>query len=220
MRKNTPSEFDEYVQFWIDLIQTRAPGSSMLVVGTHVDEVKSYVANPTSKNEGSSSSRSSRKKKRRAPSNPVEKVVDDLRQRLKRNEIDRVKGIEADIKLKLKRDSTAELQSLRTRRPNLVGIIPVSCKRNLQGFNVLTKRILELSTPTVDNPHPFQLVNIEIPNYYMDVKHEIETMIRDDRVAAMEHLHNNMKARKLDDEDRRDITRDAVTFLSSVGEVG
>jgi hypothetical protein len=196
-------------------------------VGTHMDEVNSSTASPTAKNIGHAGSKHSRRRKARAAAaghtaklNPVQKVIDDLRQQLDSNEAARVKGIEADIKLRP--GNTAELQSLKARRPNRVGIIPVSCVGNLEGFDVLTERILQLSTPTLENPHPFQLVNIEIPNYYMEVKDEVEAMIRDDHVATMQHLHDKMSERKSYDVSvKRSIkhTRDAVTFLSSVGEV-
>jgi GTPase SAR1 family protein len=196
MTQNTLKHFDEYVQFWIDLIQIRAPGSTIIVVGTKSD----LVADGPSE---------------------IQNIVTRLRKRLDENETLRLSSI------KKERKKSPLLQRLLKQRP-ITHILPVSCTATLSGFNELTKVILELSTPTSRNLNPFQLVNIEIPRYYLEVKEEVESMIQTCSVTNMEQLHENMKERRkkrsqlkerMGGEMSINDTRDAVTFLSSIGEV-
>ncbi len=184
-------DFDESVQFWVDLIQIRAPGSTIIIVGTKSDLI---------------------------PENEIQTRINKLRDQLKNNENKRVKAMKKETQ---RNRNTSLLQRLLKQRPYIADIIPVSCTARLSGLNQLTKLILDLSTPTPKNPYPFQLVNIEIPRYYLDVKEEIESMLRTCSVTHMQQLHNNMRDRKESNCTEMTIndTRDAVTFLSSIGEV-
>jgi GTPase SAR1 family protein len=200
MTQNTPSHFDEYVQFWVDLIQIRAPGSTIIIVGTKSDLIRS----------GS-----------------PEEIITRLSDHLKGNEKKRLESIKREIK---RSRNTPLLQRLLKQRPIISQILPVSCTKTLLGFNELTKVILELSTPGPKNIHPFQLVNIEIPRFYLEVKEEVESMLQTCSVTNMNQLHQNMidrrrrhtstimKERAICELSIND-TRDAVTFLSSIGEV-
>jgi GTPase SAR1 family protein len=197
MTQNTLKHFDECVQFWIDLIQIRAPGSTIIVVGTKSD----LISEPSE----------------------IQQIIASLRKRLDDNEKLRISSI------KKERKKSPLLQRLLKQRP-ITRILPVSCTASLSGFNELTKVILELSTPTSKNPNPFQLVNIEIPRYYLEVKEEVESMLQTCSVTNMEQLHQNMKEKRKNVSHLKDRvsgdtsmsindTRDAVTFLSSIGEV-
>jgi hypothetical protein len=197
MTQNSPSHFDEYVQFWVDLIQIRAPGSTILIVGTKSDLIRD--------NNGSQEE--------------IQAIITRLSDHLKSNEKKRVVSIKKEIK-KAHRN-TPLLQRLLKQRPVISQILPVSCTKTLLGFNDLTRAILELSTPGPRNVNPFQLVNIEIPRYYLEVKEEVESMLRTCSVTNMKQLHQNMLDRRRERlcEPSINDTRDAVTFLSSIGEV-
>ena len=222
MRRHSNDDLDEFVQFWIDLIQARAPGSSMIVVGTHMDEACSLIPQDrkaAGKFRTAGSSRHNRRRQSRRRGGRVDSVkaiVDALRRRLEGNETARLRAIEEDIRLQ--RGNLAELKNLRKRRPHLVDVVPVSCVRNLEGFGALTEIILRISTPSEQVPYPFQLVNIEIPSYYRDVKDEVEAMICEDHVATMSQVHAVMEDR-IKSKKGVEHTRDAVAFLASVGEV-
>lgn len=191
MTQNTTKHFDECVQFWIDLIQIRAPGSTIIIVGTKSDLIGGTE---------------------------IQRTISRLRKRLDDHEALRISAIKKESK------KSPMLQRLMKQRP-ITRILPVSCTSTLAGFNDLTKLILELSTPTSKNLNPFQLVNIEIPRYYLEVKEEVESMLRTCSVTNMEQLHENMKERRKKSSQRIgsemsiNDTRDAVTFLSSIGEV-
>lgn len=195
MTHHTTKHFNENVQFWIDLIQIRAPGSTIIIVGTKSDLVAPEM---------------------------IEVIITRLRNHVKNNEEKRKKSIENEIK---KAQNPPLLQRLLKQRPNIYQYVAVSCTECLSGFRELTRAVLDLSTPNPRNIHPFQLVNIEIPRYYLEVKEEVESMLRTCSVTNMQQLHENMldRRKKHTLERCRDLsindTRDAVTFLSSIGEV-
>lgn len=197
--QNSSKQFDEYVQFWIDLIQIRAPGSTIIIVGTKSDLISGGTTE-------------------------IESIITRLKSHLDDNERKRLKSIKKEIE---KAQNSPLLQRLRKQRPNIDRILAVSCTESLSGFNELTKAVLELSTPTAKNANPFQLVNIEIPRYYLEVKEEVESMLRTCSVTNMKQLHENMLDKRtkhtLSTEKWKDMsihdTRDAIAFLSSIGEV-
>ena len=221
MRCDSETDFDEYVQFWIDLIQSRAPGSSMIVVGTHMDEVsrREKVVEISSHKSVRWSKGHGKKKRRGSEStDKIDMLVGSLKTRLDKNEANRLKALNS--KIESETNNVAELKNLRKLRPNLVAIVPVSCVQDMKGFSKLTETILHISTPSKSKPNPFQLVNITVPSYWLEVKAEVELMIREENVTSMQELDRKMRG-QTPGETSRTIkhTRDAVAFLSSVGEV-
>ena len=197
MRKNSESEMDRYVQFWIDLIQSRAPGSTIIVVGTRADKVAKKVRRPR---------------------------CALLRKHLRLREELRKKRIAEDLKSAEERGDSEQVACLRElykNRPIICPVIPVSCV-SMWGFNVLISQIISLSRPTKKNRNPFQLVDIEIPRFWIEIKGIIEKIRRNGNhivtISQIEELVATSFNNKLSEHVTNDI-RDAVTFLSSIGEV-
>lgn len=195
MTKNSPQDFDDYVQFWIDLIQSRCPGSTILFVGTNADKFTS--------------------------NEEIENICLLLNKHLKEAEEKRVLAIE-ERRERLLSDMqvgrASHLDKLLALRPRRKWIIPVSCITGV-GINEVTSRVVELSTPTNTRPHPFQLVNIRIPHYYEVVKERIAKYTAEGNLLiTINKLHQDLVT-SISEEYAIDITRDAVTFLACVGEV-
>ena len=235
MNKNEPGGFDKYVQFWIDLIQSRCPGSRILVIGTKGDLLK-------------------------APGMVDSKRVEAI-ENVTANEERRKYFIEQELSEIEDQSRIPLLQPLSKLRPLIdteKDILTVSSDTGA-GFVDLASRIFQLSTPSVDMPNPFGLVCISnIPMYYFlvksklrkivdrrksfvkmeeinieintEVKAQVEAKISASRdsIAALEDVDVDVEVNvEIDagDDDESTYywtaqhTRDAIIFLSSIGEV-
>ena len=244
MTKNSEKDLDRYVQFWIDLIQSRAPGSTIIVVATHADELmKQHKTKSKSGTWGSRrSSKGSPSKKSPVKELPmpnqrqwaIKPLCTHLFKHLQRREESRKQSIEKELHEAVKQgdvEQKALLGYLSNNRPIICPVFPVSCT-TMRGFNSLTAKIISLSKPTKKNRNPFQLVDVYIPRFYLKVKEEIEHMRRAenhivtmaqllDQLSVTENmasLEDDSQAHKLPRHSVNDV-RDAISFLSSIGEV-
>ena len=242
MTKNTEEDMDRYVQFWIDLIQSRAPGSTIIVVATHEDELmkkrkrkpKPWASRRSPVRQGANKS----SVKELAWQDPFQwhtkPLCKHLHKHLKCREEARKVSIEKDLHEAEKNkdvEQAAQLRYLSENRPFICPVFPVSCT-TMRGFKSLTAKIISLSKPTKKNKNPFQLVDIYIPRFYLKVKEEIEHMRRaESHIVTMAQLQDHLShaenaasfeddslAQKLSQHSINDV-RDAISFLSSIGEV-
>jgi GTPase SAR1 family protein len=214
MTKNSKEDMDHYVQFWIDLIQSRAPGSMIIVVATHADQCS---------------------KKRRHFSRPKARTIRvNLLQHLHQREESRLSTIKKDLARAVKegdREQMAQLRYISKNRPIICSVFPVSCT-TMNGFKALTAKIISLSTPTKKNKYPFQLVGIPILNFYLKVKNKIRDLRRaENHIVTIHQLQDQLSqienasefeddslAQKLSQHSENHV-RDAISFLASIGEV-
>jgi hypothetical protein len=209
MRKHSASDMDTYVQFWIDLIQSRAPGSDIIIVGTRSDEFsESYCG----------------------------KLRHSLREHLAENEAKRIDALNSDLKSGSFPDTEqakvhkALLKRLRYRRPKIRSIVSVS-SATITGFDELTQLILRLSTPRRKVVCPFQMVNISIPQYYVDIRNIVKNLLSHVKIITIQELNviinnelafeesNIVSQGKVIQHLDMNHTRDAIAFLASTGEV-
>lgn len=230
MNKNSENDMDLCVQFWIDLIQSRAPGSTIIVVATHADEFPKSPRRRTSK----TSAKFESEHQNRGYSQPTPaSLCERLTLHLKRREEFRKQVIDKNIAQAMEEGNGEELKHLkvlRRNRPKICPVYPVSCTTR-SGFGELTDKIISLSTPTKKNPHPFQ-VNIPITRCYVRVKQEIEFLRRaGNYVVTVSQLHAQLLksensssfekgslAAQLSQHSLSEV-QDAVSFISGIGEV-
>lgn len=211
MTKSTPSDFDTYVQYWIDLIQIRAPGSDILIVATRADKLFPSCDLVSIDVNG----------KLKVVNQQWKELSDNLFNHLKTCEASRKKALKKDLyqmQFSDDNDHRAFLEHVLDFRPKIRAVVPVSSK-SLRGYDYLTKLILNLSTPKFKNKrYPFQMVNISIPKYYYDVSAMIDYLIANGHhFVTLDRLHNRMCS-ELGYCDSSN-TQDALAFLSCTGKV-
>lgn len=218
MTENTRAQIETKVQFWIDLIQVRAPGSKIIIVATRADECVDFSDDITS----------------------------ILMEQLAENEILRVSDIELELmelqtqleslgyassayrQLKLK---MALLKKSLHMRPHIVTCAPVVASTEQDGsikpgydIEKLVSAIRQVSTATSDEQNPFQLVNVYHPRFYGHVKQAAEALRSSRTIITMESLHeaalveagtSSSATLKMTLKE----TESAVAFLSCIGEV-
>lgn len=216
MRNHSPRNIDLKVQFWIDLIQVRAPGSSIIVVGTHMDSLSSSKA---------------------------EEVLHHLSMQLQRNETSRVSRISQDIalieekllshssdmdslELMLKLNNLKSTLNLRPKIRNCVSVCTrlIASKGSVatDSYNIsnLVDAIVSVSTISKDVQNPFQLVNVLHPMYYETVREVISELKSADYIMDIDDLHRMIQSRVLKGSTAtKQSTEAAVAFLASIGEV-
>lgn len=217
MTLHAEAEMDLYVQFWVDLIQSRAPGSTIVVVASHADKLLSSAA-------------SKQQRKHKTPSPPD--VCSRLQKHLNRREEARKAVIRMNIdQARAQSEDCTHLKFLLKNRPVVCAVMPVSCI-SLNGFQDLRNKIISLSTPTASNKHPFNLVNMCITRFYARVKEVVEELrAAGNHVVTMVQLHDQLRqsehpaaykkgspAQMLSQHSVSEV-QDAVSFLCSIGEV-
>jgi hypothetical protein len=95
----------------------------------------------------------------------------------------------------------------------------------------LRDRILELATPTEENPHPFGNLGYDVPSYYEDVRIMLRSMRASQQFCSIEQLMEDLSSFPIvdnlgvDDETRQDVSltaeriRNALSYFSSIGEI-
>jgi GTPase SAR1 family protein len=171
MTKHDLSDIDTYVQYWIDLIQARAPHSSIIVVATHADAFTDMTQRGT--------------------------IVTKLRDRLSANECTRIEELIFDIdkctnensKSVLKtllrerfgivyenysKVASGELRSLSNNLRSVKGIVALGSDE----IDELAVEIVKLATPSSTNPLPFSIINKELLSAHHVVKAVIDELKR------------------------------------------
>jgi GTPase SAR1 family protein len=218
MRNHSPRSIDLKVQFWIDLIQVRAPGSSIIVVGTRKDAL---------------------------PPSKVGDILHQLSTQLQRNESNRIDRVAQDIaKLeeellthRNKTDSSEvmskldNLKSALNLRPKIRHCVSVctrlsssepeaACSPESYDISELVDAIVSVSTISKDVQNPFQLVNVLHPMYYESVRKVISELKNVDYMMDLDDLHRIIQSRAAKGgASSKQSTEAAVAFLASIGEV-
>jgi hypothetical protein len=216
MRNHSSRNIDLKVQFWIDLIQVRAPGSSIIVVGTHMDSLSPLK---------------------------VQDILLQLTTQLQRNENNRIDRVAQDIsKLEEKllshsnkTDSSEllskldNLKSALNLRPKIRHCVSVctclsssnpECSAESYDISELVDAIVSVSTITKDVQNPFQLVNVLHPMYYESVRKVISELKNMDYMMVLDDLHRIIQSRAAKGGTAtKQSTEAAVAFLASIGEV-
>ena len=203
---------DAKVQYWVDLIQARAPGSSILLVATHTDQLST---------------------------GQVEERINMVHARLTRNEELRLSDLNTELAHHIAVEENdkhhiAMLKKLISQRPIICApIVPfASNDANSRSLKVLVARISALASPSETTLNPFWILNIPLPEHYCNVKTVLqEHRQRSWRFCTIRQLHREvlqrfesyaMQSRRNGEEleaPTLEATENAVVYWTSVGEV-
>lgn len=215
MTENSHAFIETKVQFWIDLVQVRAPGSKVIIVATHADECgeeKEYILRILQEQLTENES---------LRLHDIKAELQQLQGQLETT----IYGTSAYKQLKLK---MALLKKSLNMRPQIVSFAPVIAETEIDGsikndYNIesLVAAIRHVSTATADEQNPFQLVNVFHPRFYGYVKQAAEVLRRSRTIITMEALHEAslIEARVSSSAPTIKETESAVAFLSCIGEV-
>ena len=157
----TVYDCDKYVQFWVDLIQATVPGSSMVIAATHCDLLTEEE---------------------------ISARIEMLKERLRCNEEFRLADLRREIKAcdNSSRVRLAALKRLEDMRPFIYDIVSLDSSSNScsqpndddddAGVEQLMRTIVHLVTPSSENKHPFNIINIQVPHHYQVVKLHIDDL--------------------------------------------
>jgi GTPase SAR1 family protein len=198
----TENDCDKYVQYWVDLIQARAPGSSFIVVATHADLI-------TAEQE--------------------RERLHMVKARLHSNEALRIQDLVRDIEYCADPERKEAFRQLLQKRPvideDVIALRKSSHEEELHEVLCLSVRIVQLATPTKKVPHPFASINTPLEDFYWNVKESI-TALRKEKKAfcTLTELNQHIVARSTGSGGHSSKTilsgtRVALAHWSSVGEV-
>ena len=219
MKENSAAQIESKVQFWIDLIQVRAPGSKIIIVATRADLFSSESRDTT---------------------------IQGLMEQLDYSEKLRISDIETELseyqaQLELMDYSSQAYRQLKLKmsllkkslnmRPHIVTCAPVNVETGVSGFvkpgydiTRLIAAIREVSTATTDEENPFQLVNVYHPPFYAHVKRAAQLLKSSRAILRMKTLHEaavieaGVSSASSSTMTMKD-TESAVAFLTCIGEV-
>ena len=217
MRKHTFADIEARVQFWVDLIQVRAPGSSIVVCGTHMDEYSEPER---------------------------QRLMDALRHQLEQNELLRCEDIQFELRqmqenVPMDSNSVLYKQFVRkqellkkalSRRPKFCDCVPVAVETEFDGsvrsgydISRLIAAIQKVSTASREDKNPFQLVDVYHPMYYSHVKAAAEELKHQFKLMTLMDLHEAAVKRAGPAAQNSGITpkdtAGAVAYLTCIGEV-
>ena len=207
-RIDTVQDVDMHVQYWIDLIQTHAPGASIVLAGTHADKLSVLE---------------------------VAERIALVQQRVHANEASRVEDLNQEIKACRERERKQRLCRLLEKRPCIdADIIALSNSEEASmAVSCLACRLVQLATPTKRTPHPCGMVGTEVPDSAQKIKKAILELRNNKQpyctlvqlqkcFLKQSDLHNNPERAehhsKLDGKMLRD-TKTALAHLAKIGEV-
>lgn len=202
-------DIDEKVQFWVDCIQSSAPGAAILPVASFSDFFGE-------EGEGEARRRCNILKNRLL--RQEERRIDGLKQRLKEYEDqNRADDPTASRLRKLLCSYT---------RPKLIfgdsdsdSLVRVSGTK-YTGFDVLTERIVSIATGRYKGPSKYPIfhghVGARIPRMRLEVRDEVREMRDKFKVVEWGHFINRLRERGLTNIE--DIS-DALLFLTNTGEL-
>jgi GTPase SAR1 family protein len=202
-------DIDEKVQFWVDCIQSSAPGAAILPVASFSDFFE---------NDGGDA-----EAKRRCLM---------LKQRLQKHEKRRIQGIRERLKDHVDHNRANDVAAVRLRkllcdytRPKLLfgdddnPVVQVSGTQ-YTGFRELTEKIIDISTGRSHGQWRFPIfhghIGARIPRMRVEVREEVRTMRDRFKVVEWGYFINQLADRGLTNSE--DIS-DALHFLTSIGEL-
>lgn len=206
----TKHDCDVLVQYWIDLIQARAPGSTVVVVATHID---SELMTPE----------------------VVEERLLMVESRLTNNEALRLADLMKEVEhcAASDPDHANALRALLRQRPCRYRPILRFASRDEQCMTLkhLLAHLSSIASPTAEVPNPLRIINTPVPMRYLSVLTVIRgrrkrgihyCTIQDLDIAVNEHFDSYlMRAAEQTqiNESTLEVTKNAVVYWASVGEV-
>jgi hypothetical protein len=201
-------DIDAKVQFWIDCIQSSAPGAAILPVASFSD----YFVNDGGEAEA----------KRRCGI---------LQQRLLKHEQRRIEGIKERLKVYYDQNRANDQAAIRLRkllcsyvRPKLIfgeeeSVVRVSGTQ-YTGFDILTEKIIAIATGRDKGKWRYPIfhghVGARIPRMRLEVREVVQTMRDRFKVVEWGYFINQLSDSGLTSEE--DIS-DALHFLTNIGEL-
>jgi GTPase SAR1 family protein len=194
---------DEYVQYWIDLIQARAPGSSIVIVATHTGDFSEEE---------------------------VTKRIEMVTNRIKECESFRLQQLREDIAESESPDRTVVLNKLLGARPVVYCDKVARLSLNDASANGLKELIIQIAvlvSPRFATPknisQPFGIINLTNPYYYRKVREKINSLrCSGHHFCTIRKLYEDMK-NEADVASVRFVTyegtKSAVLYWATVGEV-
>jgi GTPase SAR1 family protein len=143
---------DVYVQYWIDLIQARAPGSYIVLAGTHADML----------------------------TQSSEPIINLVNESVKANEKLRIDELRQDIEYCRDPEKKELYRYLLAERP-LVHPVVCTLKGtgsddDEHGVKLLMMQLINLCQPSFENSYPFGIINTIVPDFYTQVHTSILEM--------------------------------------------
>eukprot|EP00986_Skeletonema_menzelii_P005328 scaffold1919_cov158-Skeletonema_menzelii.AAC.3 len=206
-RRALEQDIDEKLQFWIDCIQSSAPGSAILPIASYDD----YLSNEEA------TLRCQIMKERLQKHE--EKKVKGMKQRLK--EYDATLGVDSEQSLRLRRLLTA------FNRPKIIfgsdcpdSVVRVSSTQ-YTGFTTLSSRIVNIATGRERGDWTYPIfrghIGARIPRMRLEVRDVVRSMRDRFKVVEWNFFLSELEKKGIG-ADQADVS-DALKFLASVGEL-
>lgn len=207
-RRALEQDIDEKLQFWIDCIQSSAPGSAILPIASHDDFL--------SEEEATLRCQIMKERLRKHE----EKKVKGMNQRLK--EYDSTLGVDSEQSLRLRRLLST------FNRPKIIfgadgpdSVVRVSSTQ-YTGFTTLSSRIVDIATGRERGGWPFSIfrghVGARIPRMRLEVRDVVRSMRDRFKVVEWNFFLSELEKKGIGADQAADVS-DALKFLASVGEL-
>ena len=202
-------DIDEKVQFWVDCIQSSAPGAAIIPVASFSD----YFG--------------------RDGEVEAKRRCSMLKHRLLRHEERRIQGLKSRLQEYISQNRADDPAAIRLRkllcsytRPKLIfgdtdedAVVRVSGTQ-YTGFDVLTERLISIATGRYKGQQRYPIfhghVGARIPRMRLEVREEVRQMRDKFKVVEWGHFINKLRDRNLTNIE--DIS-DALHFLTNTGEL-
>jgi GTPase SAR1 family protein len=200
-------DIDEKVQFWVDCIQSSAPGAAILPVASFND----YFAAAGGDME-------------------ARRRCSILKNRLLRHEARRMEGLDQRLQAFVDENrpddpAAQRLRKLQYTRPRLIfgdgddGVVRVSGTQ-YTGFEKLTEKIVHIATGRDKVNSRYAVfhghVGAQIPRMFVDVREAVRTLRNEFKVVEWGYFLNQLKGLGLTNED---YISEALHFLTNIGEL-
>ena len=200
------NDIDENVQFWIEAIQRKAPGSSILIVGSHIDVLENYV-------EAQRRYEIMRKRLLYHQEREMQRVLKQFKHENSRNQS--------------QMDVSHFCRNLCKQQPNL--LFGISEKNNnhplyvsntkLTGFEHLRRTIVQIATDRSFNHKKLfsSHIGVKVPSAYRQIK-EIARNFREQKMYLVERSYFDQQLMNMGITDTS-LINNALHFLTNVGEL-
>uniref|UniRef100_A0A7S1CU18 Uncharacterized protein n=1 Tax=Skeletonema marinoi TaxID=267567 RepID=A0A7S1CU18_9STRA len=207
-RRALEQDIDEKLQFWIDCIQSSAPGSAILPIASYDD----YLSTEESTLRCQIMKERLRKHE--------EKRVKGMKQRLK--EYDSTLGVDSEQSLRLRRLLSA------FNRPKIIfgadgpdSVVRVSSTQ-YTGFTTLASRIVNIATGRERGGWTYPIfrghIGARIPRMRLEVRDVVRSMRDRFKVVEWNFFMSELEKKGIGADQAADVS-DALKFLASVGEL-
>ena len=203
-------DIDEKLQFWIDCIQSSAPGAAILPVASFND----YFSEGTGEDEAAMRCKIMKQRLQRHE----ETRVQSMKQRLK--EYDKKFGASSELAVRLRKLLCP------FNRPKIIfgsdtpdGVVRVSSTK-FSGFDLLAERIVNISTGRERGGWAYPIfrghLGARIPRMRLEVRDAVRSMRDRFKVVEWNYFLSELEKRNIDS--AADVS-DSLHFLTNIGEL-